>query len=979
MIARRSVSLALVWLCAAAGALVWCSAPALGQRLHEFSKAFGGEGSGDGQLVHPGALAVNEETGDVYVIDRGNDRVEIFNSSGAYVGQFNGSASPTGPFSWPAEERTSDGFAPEGSIAIDNSKNPLDPSKGDVYVLDTGHRAIDKFTSSGAYVGQVRGTSPTAAFPEGEPLISVAIDPNGGLWVQIHRELDEFNDASPINEYETSLFPKFPEVSGRISGVLGTIGFAFDSEDDFYAGNIESNLVREESNVVVKFTDTGGILNQDVDGEVATGVGVDLSSDDVYIDHETNIAAYAPSGPFIERFGSSNMHASSGVAINSSNGTVYTSSASNQEVDAFTAFTVPDATTGSVSNIGETSVTVGGMITPDGLPTTSCVFEYGTSTSYGQSEPCAQTPGGIGSGGEPVAVSAQLRGLAPLTEYHYRLKAFNAKGSNAGQDRTFVTPESVGVSEESVSDVSSTSALFSALINPGDSDTAFHFEYGTSVSYGESVPVPDGDLGAGTSSEQATVRAQELLADTTYHVRLVASNVLGTVYGPDQAFTTQAGGGSFELPDGRQWELVSPPSKEGASIEPLHEGAIQASEDGSAITYIASAPVTANPAGNPSPAELTQVLSRRGAGGWSTEDIATPHRIPTGEGFIGETDEYLVFSPDLSRAIVQPAGATPLAPEVTEHTVYIRDDGDGSYVPLVTAGNVPPGTTFGSGDGGSGSGQGVHAIAGTPDLSHVLLVSSEALTKNAIPGTFSPNIYEWSAGQLQLVNVRENETVTNGAEIGGSYYDLRGALSDDGSRVFWNEVIGPLYMRDTVTEHTVQVDAPAPGVATPPRNAPRLQLISTDGSKVFFLENQPLTADSTIPPGTEGDRGRDLYVDDTVTGVLRDLSVDPNAGEQADVQDMVLGASEEGSVVYFVAKGVLAGGAQSGEDNLYVESETGSTWSLPRLIAVLTEEDARDWGGRRRRRRRRPWDYDVEGLPEWALSGVYVEREPDGL
>ena len=47
MSARRSVSLALVWLCAAAGALVWCSAPALAQRMHAFSFSFGSEGSGE--------------------------------------------------------------------------------------------------------------------------------------------------------------------------------------------------------------------------------------------------------------------------------------------------------------------------------------------------------------------------------------------------------------------------------------------------------------------------------------------------------------------------------------------------------------------------------------------------------------------------------------------------------------------------------------------------------------------------------------------------------------------------------------------------------------------------------------------------------------------------------------------------------------------------------------------------------------------
>ena len=53
---------------------------------------------------------------------------------GRYVGQFNGSATPTGVFSAPS------------AIAVDNSENALDPSAGDVYVVDTGHYVIDKFT-----------------------------------------------------------------------------------------------------------------------------------------------------------------------------------------------------------------------------------------------------------------------------------------------------------------------------------------------------------------------------------------------------------------------------------------------------------------------------------------------------------------------------------------------------------------------------------------------------------------------------------------------------------------------------------------------------------------------------------------------------------------------------------------------------------------------------------------------------------------
>ena len=105
---------------------------------------------------------------------------------------------------------------------------------------------------------------------------------------------------------------------------------------------------------------------------------------------------------------------------------------------------------------------------------------------------------------------------------------------------------------------------------------------------------------------------------------------------------------------------------------------------------------------------------------------------------------------------------------------------------------------------------------------------------------------------------------------------------------------------------------------------------------------------------------------------MTDLSVDQNAGEQANVQQGSVGASEDGSVVYFVATGKLARGAEAGKDNLYVESETG-------CVVVVAA------AGRGPLRRRWPdWEYvsrssDVEGFAERAVSGVHVGAEPDGL
>ena len=55
------------------------------------------------------------------------------------------------------------------------------------------------------------------------------------------------------------------------------------------------------------------------------------------------------------------------------------------------------------------------------------------------------------------------------------------------------------VEEESVLDVTSTSAKLQAQINPQGSETTYQFEYGTSEAYGTQVPVPAGLVGSGST------------------------------------------------------------------------------------------------------------------------------------------------------------------------------------------------------------------------------------------------------------------------------------------------------------------------------------------------------------------------------------------------------------------------------------------------------------------------------------------------
>jgi hypothetical protein len=96
----------------------------------------------------------------------------------------------------------------------------------------------------------------------------------------------------------------------------------------------------------------------------------------------------------------------------------------------------PSAVTGSVSGISRSAATLTGTVNPNGAPVTNCRFDYGTSTSYGASIPCAQS---VGGGNNPVSVSATLSGLAGATTYHYRLVAGGARRASNGSDQTFTT------------------------------------------------------------------------------------------------------------------------------------------------------------------------------------------------------------------------------------------------------------------------------------------------------------------------------------------------------------------------------------------------------------------------------------------------------------------------------------------------------------------------------------------------------------
>ena len=343
------------------------------------------------------------------------------------------------------------------------------------------------------------------------------------------------------------------------------------------------------------------------------------------------------------------------------------------------------------------------------------------------------------------------------------------------------------------------------------------------------------------------------------------------------------------------------------------------------ITY-----VTGQPPGLVAPANAwgNQIVSTRNGDGWSSQDISLPNSVPFGRD-VGNGSRYRAFSADLSSGLaingdgapVEEAPLDPLAPAGYEND-YLRDNQTGGIRALLESFTPEtPADEFR-----------MDFVAASSDLKHVVVTTTGAPTPEATEG----GLYESAAGGLQAVSVLPDGTQEPGAEVGTA----QGAqpVSADGSRVVW--VAGNrLYMRKNIgTPHaeTVEVDAPEEGVALSESPGGEFVGMSSDGSRVFFMSHQRLTSDSTASE-------RELYEFDVNTGHLSDLTVDSGDSEGAGLLG-VLGVSEDGSYVYFVANGVLAanaspgscaeGGSLEARCNLYVWHE-GST----RFIATLSGED----------------------------------------
>jgi sugar lactone lactonase YvrE len=245
-----------------------------------FSSSFGSSGSGAGQFAHPADAAI-DVSGNIWIADRGNHRIQKFSPSGEFLSQFGTWGAANGQLKSPS------------SLAID--------ADGHIWVADKDNNRVQEFSPGGEYLSKF-GVSGSADgqlnSPEG-----IAIAPNGDVWVSCgvltNKRLQRFNDKGEFVKRVGS----YGSGSGQLSQPKG---IDFDSYGNAWVADSANNRIsvfNKAGEFVKQLGSQGsgeGQFNFPVEVEVDAG-------DNVWIGDRNNnrVQLLNSSGEYLAQFGSS--------------------------------------------------------------------------------------------------------------------------------------------------------------------------------------------------------------------------------------------------------------------------------------------------------------------------------------------------------------------------------------------------------------------------------------------------------------------------------------------------------------------------------------------------------------------------------------------------------------------------------------------------------------------------------------------------
>jgi TonB-dependent SusC/RagA subfamily outer membrane receptor len=196
---------------------------------------------------------------------------------------------------------------------------------------------------------------------------------------------------------------------------------------------------------------------------------------------------------------------------------------------------VPLASTQPATDIHATGATLNGLINANDI-SSAVVFEYGTTSAYGNKIPALQNPVTSRSTSK---VSVALSDLRTGITYHFRVTATNSYGTTVGTDLTFTLRGDAPAAETgAATNTTPATARLNGFVNAHYLQTEVAFEYGPTTDYGKKVMADESPADRNTH-EIVTADISGLETGQTYHYRIVATNEMGTAFGKDTTFKAE--------------------------------------------------------------------------------------------------------------------------------------------------------------------------------------------------------------------------------------------------------------------------------------------------------------------------------------------------------------------------------------------------------------------------------------------------------
>ncbi len=205
--------------------------------------------------------------------------------------------------------------------------------------------------------------------------------------------------------------------------------------------------------------------------------------------------------------------------------------------DQRTPGTPPTVTTQAVTGIGTTTATGNGNITDLGAPDPTA---HGVCWNTGGAPTTADNHTDEGAAAATGAFTSGLTGLSPNTNYYVRAYATNTTGTVYGIEVSFTTAQQAPtITTQAVTGVGTTTATGNGNITDlGAPDPTAH---GVCWNTGGVPTTADShtDEGAAAATGAFTSGLTGLSPNTTYYVRVYATNTAGTRYGNEVTFKTK--------------------------------------------------------------------------------------------------------------------------------------------------------------------------------------------------------------------------------------------------------------------------------------------------------------------------------------------------------------------------------------------------------------------------------------------------------